>query len=247
MSKDVSADYSLEGFNKIQKALENKGYINAGAVTLYTEREALPGIWGRMWAPLTVRASYYFDIFKEPENYIVVQAKSENIDTYAIRLRDLIDTIKFKTGKDKVNIVAFSMGGLVARRYIQIFGEEGVDHLVLIATPNKGVVGQVADFCSWFGEQLECRDLQENSLFLNKLNRGQFPSIPITMIAGTGCIMDGGQGDGTVLLDHAILDGAQNFIVNGSCTSSVDPLHLKLRDIDEYPAVYDYILKGLGK
>lgn len=246
VNKDVSAEYSLEGFNKIQKKLEEDGFLNAGTITLFTPRD-VPGLWGLPDVPLTIRASYYFDIFKTPENYIAVQAKSENIDTYAIRLKELVETIQYKTGKPKVVLVAFSMGGLVARRYIQIFGTEHVDKLIMIGTPNVGIVGQVADFCPLVGEKLECRDMHADSLFMNKLNRDKLPAIPIVNIVGTGCAMDGAEGDGAVLEENALLAGAENHVINGTCRSTVKPLHLELRDIDLYPEVYEIVRDALRK
>ncbi len=245
VNKDSSAEYSLEGFNQIQEKLEESGYINAGTTTLFSAKDAKNGEWGLIPAPLTIRASYYFDIFQKPENYIAVQTKSENIDTYAIRLKDVIDTVKYKTGKQKVNIVAFSMGGLVTRRYIQIFNDDSVNKVILIGTPNKGIVGDVADYCSLTGEELECKDMKENSLFMNKLNRAPFPDVPIHNIMGTGCNMNGKQGDGTVLEENAMLEEAQNYIIDGKCRSLVSPLHLDLRNIEIYPEVYEIIRNAL--
>jgi len=245
VNKDLSAEYSLEGFNDIQKRLEQDGYLNAGAVTLYTLKDTPEGVWGMVNAPFAIRASYYFDIFQEPENYVVVQAKSESIDTYALRLGELIDTIKYKTGKDKVRIVAFSMGGLVARKYLQIYGAEDVDRLIMIGTPNHGIKGGIADYCPLIGESLECRDMDSNSLFINKLNRGKLPDILIYNIVGTGCDMEGQQGDGAVTEESARLDGAKNFVINGTCRSKLMPLHLDLRNIDLYPEVYTIIKQSL--
>ncbi len=245
VSKDTSFEYSLEGFNQIQKKMEKDGYLSAGSITLYTSRNIPEGIWGKLPVPVSIRASYYFDLFQQPENYVVVQAKSENIDTYAVRLKEVIDTIKYKTGKPKVNIVAFSMGGLVSRRYIQIFGKDEVNKLILIGVPNKGIVGNVADYCSVTGEQRECLDMDAQSLFMNKLNRGSLPGIPIYNIIGTGCDMDGKQGDGAVLEENAYLEGAQNFIVKGKCESVSEPLHLQLRDVRMYPKVYEKIKEAL--
>ena len=247
VSKDTSFEYSLEGFNTIQKKMEEEGYLSAGSITLYTSRDVPEGIWGTLPVPVSIRASYYFDLFQQPENYVVVQTKSENIDTYAVRLKEVIDTIKYKTGKPKVNVVAFSMGSLVSRRYLQIFGSENVHTLILIGAPNKGIVGSVADYCSVTGEQRECNDMQADSLFMNKLNRGSLPLIPIYNIIGTGCDMDGKQGDGTVLEENAYLEGAQNFIINGTCESISTPLHLTLRDIDKYPDVYEIVKEALEK
>lgn len=245
VNKAVSAEYSLEGFNQIQEQLEKDGCLNAGAITLYTKLDSPEGLWGLPNIPLTIRASYYFDVFKQPENYIIVQAKSENIDTYSIRLKELIGTIKHKTGKTKVNIMAFSMGGLVARRYIQIFGADNVNKLILIGTPNKGTVGRIRDICPLTGEKLECRDMDANSLFMNKLNSAALPKIPIYNIVGTGCIMEGGMGDGAVLEEKALLEGADNYIINGTCRSALYPLHLDLRNLNLYPEVYDIIKNAL--
>lgn len=245
IDKATSAEYSLEGFNKIQERMEQDGYLNAGTVTLYSLRDIPPGIWGMPRVPLTIRASYYFDVFGQPENYVVVQTKSENIDTYSVRLKELIDLIKYKTGKPKVNIIAFSMGGLVARRYMQIFGTEGVNKVILVATPNKGIVGGIANYCPIVGENLECRDMDSKSLFINKLNREPVPDAKIYNIVGTGCKMKEGLGDGTVLEQNALLDGAENYLINGTCPSLAVPLHLTIRDIDLYPEVYDIIIGAL--
>ncbi len=245
VNRDLSAEYSLEGFNQIQKALEKDGYINAGSITLFTP-DTTRDHWSLIPAPMVFRGSYYFDIFGEPQNYVAVQAKSESIDTYAIRLNDLVDTVLNKTGRSKVKIVAFSMGGLVARRYIQVFGTGKVDRLIMIGTPNKGIVGEIAALCPLIGEDLECRDMDSNSLFINKLNRGALPPIPIYNIVGTGCDMGGKQGDGAVLEENALLDlGAHNYIINGTCESPLKPLHLDLRNIDKYPEVYNILRKSL--
>ncbi len=246
VSKDTSYEYSLEGFNQIQKKLEEEGYINAGATTVYTSREVQKGAWKKINAPLTIRASYYVDLFQEPENYVVVQAKSESIDIYALRLKELLDTIEHRTGRQKVNLVAFSMGGLVARRYLQVFGAEKVNALVMLGTPNKGIAGDVADYCPLTGERRECRDMNAESLFINKLNRGTLPGIPVYNIIGTGCSMNGKQGDGAVLEENAYLEGAKNIVIVSECPGALEPLHLQLRDIERYPEVYGTIREAVS-
>lgn len=244
-NKDVSAEYSLEAFNKIQNKLQEDGFLNAGAITLYSEHDIPAATWGKFNVPFSIRASYYFDLFKQPENYVVVQTNSENIDTYAIRLKDLVETIQYKTGKPKVNIIAFSMGGLVTRRYIQLFGESKVNKLILVGTPNRGISGGVANYCGLIGANLECRDLNEDSLLINKLSNAAKPNIPITNVVGTGCNMDGEQGDGVVLESSAKLDFAENYIINGTCRGATKPLHTDLLDTDFYPVIYEVIKNAL--
>lgn len=247
VNKKTSADYSLDVFNKLQKELEKDGYLNAGSISLYTPVDTSPGLWGLSQVPVSIKASYYFDVFKEPENYVVVQIKSENIDTYALRLREIIQTIKHKTGKPKVILMAHSMGGLVSRRYLQIFGEDDVEKLIMIGTPNQGIEGDIAHVCPIIGDKYACRDMAVNSLFMNKLNRGELPNIEIYMIIGDGCLMDGQPGDGTVLVKNAKLEGkmVENFIINGTC-DGLKMLHSKMIDPQLYPEVYK-IIKGALK
>jgi pimeloyl-ACP methyl ester carboxylesterase len=240
-SKDTAADYSLDSFKKLQNKLEEDNYLNAGAISLYTPVEDTGAGWSILPVPISLKVSYYYDLFKEPENYITIQTKSENIDTYALRLKDLIDKVTSKTNKQKVIIIAHSMGGLVSRRYLQIFGNNSVEQLIMIGTPNNGISGNTLGYCSWIGEQLECRDMSSDSLFLNKLNRGQLIFVPTTNIIGSGCSMDLGDGDGTVLVEKAWLEGAQNYIINGTCTSIDQPLHMKMLDNHAYPEVYNVI------
>jgi pimeloyl-ACP methyl ester carboxylesterase len=246
-AKGSSAAYSLDAFTSIQAALEEEGYLKAGIVTPQTSG-GVPGEWGLSGKPVTVKASYYFDAFRKEEGYIIVPTKSENIDTYALRLRDIITTVQEKTGKPQVVVVAHSMGGLVARRYMQIFGDDAVYKLVMIGTPNKGVVGRVRDYCPVFGEQKECLDMQEHSLFMNKLNdpSKQPEKAKLYTISGQGCTMDSKEGDGVVLIDHAIMQNAQNYNITGTCGGLFgEVLHTEMLSAAKYPEIVPILKKIL--
>jgi pimeloyl-ACP methyl ester carboxylesterase len=243
-NKDVEADYSLEGFNELQSKLESSGYLDGGSVSLYTDQKFIKGNWGRVPMPISLKATYYLDIFFDTGNYVLVETKSENVDTYAIRLKELIDTIKYRTAKDKVKIIAHSMGGLVSRRYLQVFGSDSVHSLLMIGTPNKGIEGNVADICSLVGEDLECRDMSKNSLFLNKLNRDPLPDIPIWIIVGSGCDMSGKDGDGIVLKESAYIESATNKFIEGTC-KGITHLHTEMLDPMKYPDVLEIITEFL--
>ncbi len=240
-NKDISAEYSLNAFEDIQSKLNSDGFLNAGQVTLYDVDSNYSGRLGYAGIPMTFRSTYYYDVLKESSSiYLPVQVKSENIDTYSIKLRTLVEKLKYETGQPKVIIVAHSMGGLVARRYIQLFGNESVDKLILIATPNQGITGDIVSLCSVFGAKAECNDLTSGSLFLNKLNN--YPSSPVKTynVIGTGCEMGGEDGDGIVLKRNAVLNSAQTYYVNGSCLG-INFLHNELLRIDKYPSVYETI------
>ncbi|MEK6890807.1 MAG: alpha/beta fold hydrolase [Nanoarchaeota archaeon] len=241
-SKTASADYSFESFRAIQQELENEDYINAGTISLYSDPNEPTGVWSQITKPISLRVSYYYDYFKDPSNPIIIQTKTENIDTYAIRLKDIIEEIKVKTNRPKINIVAHSMGGLVARRYIQLFGTGNVDNLILIVTPNKGIEGDVSRYCALFGEKLECADMDSNSLFMNKLNREGLPDIKVYNIVGVGCNMNGEEGDGIVLKRNVLLEGENitNIYINGSC-SGVDLLHTEILKTRKYKETYEIV------
>src|SRR3989338_1056001 len=161
-------------------------------------------------------------------------------------MKELVDRVKYATGRSKVKIVATSMGGLVARRYIQLFGEASVEELVLVAVPNNGVSGNIARLCPVIGEALECRDMQEGSLFLNKLNRGSEPKLTVHNIIGVGCSMGGETGDGIVANSSAYLEFAENYYVEGQCTR-LGTLHSSILDIAAYPKVGEIVLAVMAK
>ena len=64
---------------------------------------------------------------------------SDDIRAVAYRLADLIEEVCHETGYERVHIVGHSMGGLVARYYVQrLDGHERVHTLVTLGTPNQG-------------------------------------------------------------------------------------------------------------
>ncbi len=71
-----------------------------------------------------------------------------NVDT-AILLKNKIRSIRDNVGVSKVDIAAHSMGGLVARQYIEGDGySNDIDQLITIGTPHKGAP---ESYLSWAG------------------------------------------------------------------------------------------------
>ncbi|GAB6139139.1 esterase/lipase family protein [Halanaerobaculum tunisiense] len=89
-----------------------------------------------------------------------------NLDLYAQRLDKIIDLITQITNKDKVILVAHSMGGLVARRYMSLKQENWnqVHKLLTVGTPHQGVITSV-------GIIGQLKDLSQDSQFLNQLQQ----------------------------------------------------------------------------
>jgi hypothetical protein len=234
----------LDIFDKIQYQMQDDGFVNAGTVYYNLNFAQKANEWGLANKPITVKVSYYYDYYYSLGKYIYITRSTDNIDTYAIRLNDIIKGIKYKTGKPKVNLIAHSMGGLVVRRYMQIFGDDSVDKVILIATPNHGIEGTIRQWCDVLGEKLECEDMYSDSVFIKKLNDpNTIPNAKIYTISGVGCNMDGTTGDGVVTLNSSILSYAQSFVINGTCNDSFGvSLHNEILDIDKYPGVYQDIL-----
>lgn len=89
--------------------------------------------------------------FIENQNLFIAHYDWRNpvADAAANYLQPVIDHAKQATGASKVDIVAHSMGGLVARAYIQSdnYGED-VDQLIMLGTPNLGAADA---YVAWEG------------------------------------------------------------------------------------------------
>lgn len=238
----VSAESSLGDLDSIKLKLAEDGVIDGGSII--AKKLESTGTFERTNRPIAFATSYYFDIYQGKEQTTILPTKGDSLDTYAVRLNEIIENVKIMTQRNKVKIVAHSMGGLVSRRYLQIFGDEDVETLVMIGTPNHGVDGYILSGCSLLGAQTHCDAMDRNSLFLNKLNYGNNPSIDTSVIIGTGCPIRGEPADGIVKNKSAYLPWAKNYYVEGNC-SGVKVLHQTMLDVEKYPKTYEYIKKEL--
>ncbi len=68
------------------------------------------------------------------------QGTPDSVATYASRLGEAVNRISRLTGNDKCSIVAYSMGGIIARQYVADGGKARVDKLFTLATPNMGTL-----------------------------------------------------------------------------------------------------------
>lgn len=89
----------------------------------------------------------------------------EFVDTLGRKVAQTVEETLISFDVERVDIVGHSMGGLLARYYIELMGgEKRVDHCVLLGTPNAG--SRLAPFAvSHLGQ-----DLLPGSDFLNELN-----------------------------------------------------------------------------
>lgn len=88
--------------------------------------------------------------YENGKNFFVFpyEWRDSNIDN-AKKLANLIGQIKTDTGRQKVDIVAHSMGGLLAREYIESdYYADDVDQLITLGTPQ---LGAPKDYITWEG------------------------------------------------------------------------------------------------
>src|SRR3989344_5711395 len=245
-NKKTSPEVSLNSFTKMQNRLQEEGIINAGQIDLQNLEEITPGEYGKSGNPISVRGSYYYIHYYDLGKYAITTQKSERIENYALRLSEIINILKERTGSEKVNIIAHSMGGLVTREYIRIFGDNSVSKVILIASPNNGISGRTNDLCDFLGSKKECEDMTEGSVFLKRLNNSKIQNARVYTIAASGCSVNKEDGDGVVKLKNVPLSYATNFVVNGTCTDFFKVnLHDTILDPDKTPEVYDIVKEVL--
>ena len=191
----------------------------------------LPGIgYASILAP---DGNWYMSLTPTKTWYSPYITSWEN-NRYAKRLAEFIDKVLIATGAEKVDIVAHSMGGLVARAAIRYYGCEGkVRKLLTIGTPNKGWHGVgdahwteiLAGHADWqrLGEDLEMNIDPEiwniNVCFMDLAtgNAGLFVDFltqplqaEVSTIAGTrGVWYQPGGDDGIVLVSDVPLSWAE--------------------------------------
>jgi hypothetical protein len=235
---------SLAAFAKIQEKMQNSGYINLGQLNL---DESISGL-DDCWAPITARATYYYiPVFGIGDYQLSIQ-KSERIENYALRLKEIIDYIKITTGRNEINIVAHSMGGLVVREYLDLFGIESIKKVVFVNTPHYGISGKVGQYCSLIGASKECDDLSKNSVFLTRLNSKTLSTtVNFYNIRSKGCLMGNNlDGDGVVTLESSKLDGVEEYVITGKCTDALNTnLHNAVLDPEKYPETTEQIINFL--
>lgn len=74
------------------------------------------------------------------------------------------------TGADKIDVVAYSMGALAARYFLQrLGGRNKIRRFISISGPHHGT------FTAWFRPHIACRQMRPGSDFLNALNTDTDP------------------------------------------------------------------------
>ncbi|MGV8168680.1 MAG: alpha/beta hydrolase [Candidatus Nanoarchaeia archaeon] len=218
-----------EIYNSLQHTLfEENLYLPAGV--LNENESIITNSLGFVDAPISYKASYY------PEEIL----NNESISLFADRLNIIIKKAKQETGKDKVVLIAHSMGGLVTREYLKKYGSGDIEKIIIVGTPNRGVTSETVAFCKLFGRNLECDEMHKDSKFILNLSKELPPSAPVFTIRGTGCSTFGADGDGIVQSSSVPLAYAQNYAFNGTC-SLTGGFHTGILNPEENPEIYNKV------
>ena len=167
--------FSILTFEEFQDKLISDGYYEE-RVPIIASNEKID-FKEKQWAdtvlPISLRTTYYWGEYSVDGGF-TYQDNNQRIGEYAKRLEKIIDLIRYATGREKVDIVAHSMGGLVAREYIRKTEGKYVNKLVTIGTPNNGIYGAISFGCGTILADRkytpECEDMQHNSSFIKRLN-----------------------------------------------------------------------------
>lgn len=240
-----SALHSTNAFVDFSKHLLKENlYYPAGIIGPYFYEEYVPGDLSRTHVPPLFFGTYYNVVrFGEitPGEFNV---KSQSISDYADEIDDLINIILNATNKSKIDIVAHSMGGLVLREYLTKYSGDNIGKIILIGTPNQGVPSRLVYLCKFFGGQIECDEMNQKSIFLDRLNKRDPPQKEIHMISGEGCNTFGEDGDGIVQSRSALLSFAENYRFKGNC-NVVENFHRDMIKPTYYEEIYDLVKKIL--
>ena len=84
---------------------------------------------------------------------------THNIPRAAVRLGEAIEKLSAATGYDRIHVIGHSLGGLIARYYVQrLAGDRRVHTLVTLGTPHHGTqLAWPRHCCPWSDNSLPNR------------------------------------------------------------------------------------------
>jgi pimeloyl-ACP methyl ester carboxylesterase len=169
------------------------------------------------------------------------------VATYASRLGEAIAWIETLTGRGTCSIVAYSMGGIIARQYIISGGRPRVSKLLTLATPHLGTLRFQPFSLRWpsFFPQAAA-ELRPDSALLWDLNTRVEDSVPSEFAAIGGC--SNGHTDGLIETgsNSLVTANADGSIAERLYFAAVDRSHLNINRItDKKDEVYRLVLSFL--
>lgn len=100
-----------------------------------------------------------------------------DIDDYAEQVHARVEAICAATGASQVVLVGHSMGGLTARRYVQVHGGARVAKIITLGTPHHGAIH------SHGGRGRNAGQMRLDSRWLDRLNVDETGPAPVPIVA----------------------------------------------------------------
>jgi hypothetical protein len=176
--KAVASTWQLWHQGPILKTQTNVilvGGFQPFGVTLSLTGESPQTSWGELSGLLQKKKFGQFNVWQ----FEYAQRSSDSIVDYGKYLSAAADRMK-SLSSPTVNIIGFSMGGLVARQYIQTSNKLNLGKLLTIATPHFGSEVAVLD------GSVRAKEMQPGSRFLWDLNTSwQYMGTSFAAIGGT--------------------------------------------------------------
>lgn len=149
---------------------------------------------------------------------ITYPSTTQNLDAIVETLRGGALSDEFWAAAGEVHFVTHSMGGLVARRYLEKYPEGNVRRVVMLGPPNKG--SAVADFISgWEAYKTVYGPAGQDLTTTAATPAALPPQVEVGIIAGThrwlaplSSLLLGGASDGRVSVESTRLDGMKDHI-----------------------------------
>ncbi|MBR9676587.1 alpha/beta fold hydrolase [Candidatus Woesearchaeota archaeon] len=242
---------SLETIDPMyQQFIEDEYYVGKGLLLPFDNQTLLrKNVWAGEKS-VVVKTTYYVTSIDELLDQQIGVSDQDRIINYSQRLERIIDIVLYKTGAEQVDIVAHSMGGLVARGYVELLSDGSkVRKLVMIGTPNHGFEGVFLDgFCDRLHPGPECSDMRARSKFLRILNN-QTPTnnVEYYTIAGSCCKTYGQPytTDEIITVPSVKLEWATNTVVKGNSVFGIGSFHNQMMLPRQTPQVYNHTLQYL--
>jgi hypothetical protein len=97
---------------------------------------------------------------------------TENLEEYAIQLKNFVNELKLKKG-EKVSIISFSAGGIIASYYTKFLDKSKVDKIVTVCSPFKG--SYLANL--FWKKRKGLQQIKLKSKFLGKLSKKELVGV----------------------------------------------------------------------
>jgi len=159
----------------------------------------------------------------------------------AVQIANAVDAIRARTGADRVDIVAHSMGGLAVREFLRSEGDDvAVRRVVFLGTPHRGTLTAAL---AWGDGG---REMVPGSAFLERLNAVPASDsveilavrtpVDLNVIPSSSAMLPGARNveiccpsHHGLLSDEQTLDHVLTFLLNGSDRLSVPDESIPLR------------------